>query len=506
MSSHEHRLRRPAVPVRPARLQDEWSETYLGRAARLLGLRRPWRADLETLRPLLPAIDAGREDGRPAYGPEPLPDWAADGRGAQIKFCPQCFTEKPYIRQRWRIPFLTVCTVHGIALKRNLVEPAITSDYKRPEKRTVNDVSPDEAWAGATCPTPAGLMYAKAIWGTFEQAVCSDATADVLADRLAWSLLAERMVDAVVTARYGPDYPTKQAPRHEHRGWWLNKGQLRISPDRVGVLTFILGQSGAPQRRAILRALTRMIVDEVRKRSIMSRLPLIELKERLLAAQPAEAARGCGALPRSMHPPGCKSMEAVQAILGCQESLVHLLVRDQHFKGSVQIQFGRKRYIFVPDAEVERVRRYFSTCMTFDELLETLAIDKPAYWALHDSGIVSPIELGSWRRYRRQDVSALLSRLDSVSMPWPVRSLQLEPLMGDWLHMRRRPRFLIKQLLGEVLEGSVPIFKRLDREGLQAYFVDHTAPARLRWLTKAHHATNAMERNTAAQLALWELA
>lgn len=72
--------------------------------------------------------------------------------------------------------------------------------------------------------------------------------------------------------------------------------------------------------------------------------------------------------------------------------------------------------------------------------------------------------------------------------------------------MRRRPRLLIRQIFGEVLEGRLPLFKRLDGEGLQAYLVDPTAPARLRWLSEAHLASKARERTTAGQCSLWELA
>jgi hypothetical protein len=118
-----------------------------------------------------------------------------------------------------------------------------------------------------------------------------------------------------------------------------------------------------------LGLLTRLIGDEARKRTVMSKLPLGELKERLFAAHPAEAKR-CGALPRHMHPPKCKSVEAVEVILGCPQGVLYLLVREQHFKGVVQIQFGRKRYVFVPDGEVERVRRFLATCMTFAAQLD----------------------------------------------------------------------------------------------------------------------------------------
>lgn len=504
METRDPRVESATSPLRTPRQQDEWIETYLGRAAREYGLPRPWRPDLEALRSTLPLIHAGPDDGRPVYGVEVLPVWAAVGRQAQIRVCAQCFLQGRYVRARWRIPFLTACTIHGTVLKDGLVEPAITNAYKRPDKRTVSDVTEDELMDGAACPTPVGLNYVRMIWRPFEQAVCLDEAPGVIADRLAWALLAERLVDAAVTAHRGPDYPTRDVPRHEHRGWWLSKERQHITPDRAGVLAFLLEQGGSSRRRAILAALARLIGDECRKRTIMSRLPLVELRERLLALAPTGERPGSGALPRALHPPGCKSFEAVEAILGCPPNMLYLMLQEGHFDGVKRIQFGRKRYIFVPDAEVDRVRRLFATYVTFPELLEELTIDRRAYWALHDAGFMPPIELGSWRRYRRQDISSLLSRLDNASRPVQASDVGLQPLMGDWLHMRHRPRACIAQILTDILEGRVPLFKRLDKEGLQAYFVGPSAPLRLRCLGEAHHAANRVARNAPTQRTLWE--
>lgn len=334
MTSDAARAARAVIPVRTSQKQDEWFETYLGRAVRELGVRRPWRPDLEVLRRTLPQTLARTDDGRPVYGTEMLPGWAAVGRQAQIRLCAQCFLEGRYVRARWRIPFLTVCAVHGAVLKDGLVEPAITAAYKRPNKRAVSEVTDDEVMEGATCPTPTGLHYARMIWQPFEQAVCADAAPDVVADRLAWALLAERLIDAAVTAHRGPDYPTNDVPRHEHRGWWLSKERLHVTPDRAGVVAFLVAQGGSSRRRALLRAILRLIGDECRKRTIMSRLPLVELQERLLAAAPVGVRPGSGALPRALHPPGCKSFEAVEAILACPPGMLHLLLRDGYFQGS----------------------------------------------------------------------------------------------------------------------------------------------------------------------------
>jgi hypothetical protein len=495
-----------APPIRPLRLLDEWSETYLGRTARALGVRRPWRQDLETLRSLQPMRVSADVTGLPTYNNEQLPGWAVLGRGAQIRYCCTCLLDQRYIRARWRIAFMAVCTVHDINLKEGLVEPAITAAYKHPGKRLVAEISEDEAVAEATSPTPIGLRYARGVWSGFERAVLAGATGDALVDPLAWALLVERLLDALATAVRGLVYPTKDVPRHEHRGWWLQKMELSVAPERGSVLALLLRLSEGAHRRAAIACLGRLIEDETRRRTVMSRLPLQELKDRLLAATPSSRATAYGALPRAKHPMGCKSLEVVEVVLGCKESLVRLLVEEGHFRGVEKIKFGRKQYVFIPDEEVERMRRLLAACMTFDELLVELAIDRQAYWALHDCGLLTPMEFGAWRRYRRQEVSSLLTRLDNVARPMPAHLARLLPLMGSWLHMRHRARSSMKQVLDELLEGRLPAYKSLEQDGLRAYFVDHTAPARLMWLSETHYAAKSRERAMATQLPLWETA
>lgn len=496
-----------AAPIRPAPYPDEWSESYLGRFARRLGLQRPWRQDLEVLRPMVPRHVQGADGGCPVYGGEQLPGWAVLGRGAQIRYCYVCINDQAFVRARWRIASFTVCTVHDVNLRDGLVEPAVTSQYKHPHKRLIEEITPAETLDGATSPTPLGRAYALAVWGGFERAVLSDATGRGLVDPLAWALLVERLLDAVVTAVRGPDYPPKDVPRHEHRAEWLQKAGLHLASDREVVLRFLLNLPLAAHRGAAIACLGRLIHDEERRRTVISILPLQLLRERLLAAAPGPVqTAAAGALSRALHPEGHRSFEAAEAILGCPPSLLQFLVRESKVQGVKKIQFGRKQYVFIPDAEIERLRRLFSACLTFDELLHDLAIDRQAYWALLDSALLTPIEYGSWRRYRRQEIALLLSRLDSAARPLPANPKSMQPLMGAWLHMRYRHRPLMRQVLDELLEGQLPLYRSLERPGLQAYFVDHTAPDRLRWLSTAHYKLAANARAAAGQLSLWEAA
>jgi hypothetical protein len=492
------------LPVRPKRQHDEWTETYLARAVRAFGISRPWRHDLEVLRQSLPDLRPSEADGRPVYGrQEALPGWATLGRAAQIRYCCACLEQAHYIRARWRIAALDVCTVHGLNLQTGLAEPAVTCAYKDPRKSMVADVGREEAWTGANCPTSDALRHARAIWAPFEQAVLEDRDADEVAMPLAWALTAERLLDAVVTAVRGPDYPPRGTPRHEHRAAWLLKHGMTITPDQAGVLGFLLGLHEGAHRRAAISCLSRLIGCELGRPTVLSRLPLQHLKDRLLAAEPAPAPAGFGALPRHLHPPGHKSLEATEAALGCTPGLLYYLVREGHFKGVQKIRFGRKLYIFVPDEEVRRYQRLFASWLTYEQLTQSLGIDRQGYWALYDCQWIEPIEIGSWRRYRRQDVGALLNRLDEAARPAPAHHPHLLPLMGSWLHARRRVRALMRTVLEELASGRLPLYKRPDEAGLQAYYVDHEAVSRLHHLSEAHYWTEARRRSHPTQVPLW---
>ena len=491
------------LPVRPTPYPDEWCESYLGRFARSLGLRRPWRHDFAVLRPLLPAGVQGTVDGAPMYEGELLPGWAVLPRGGQIRYCPMCLESERYIRARWRIAPLMVCTVHIINLKDGLVEPAVTSAYNGSGKRLIGDILLESIWEGASSPLPSARTYAQTIWAPFEKAVLSGCRGSELQEPLAWALLAERLIDAVVTSVRGPDYPPLHVPRNEHRAGWLASAGLQIAPNREGVLSFLLALTVGAHRRAAIACLGRLVDDEVRRRTVMSRLPLQWFKDRLLAAAPAIKERQSGALPRGLHPEWHTSFEATLGILGCQDSLLMLFVNEKLIEGALKIRFGRKQYVFIPDAEVERMRRFLCTCMTFDQLLERLSIDRVGYWALHDSGLLKPIEFGAWRRYRRSEVENLLIRLDGVAIPMPARAIGLQPLMGSWLHRRGRTRACMTRVLLDAVGGRLTLYRSLAQTGLAAYFVDYNGPMRLRTLSEADHASRAVERGASGQLTLW---
>lgn len=234
----------------------------------------------------------------------------------------------------------------------------------------------------------------------------------------------------------------------------------------------------------------------------MSRLPLEELKDVILAAEVASPARACGALPRSLHPPGHASYESAEAQLGCEPGLLIHLIRNRLIRGVQRIRHGRKTYVFIPEDEIRRFRRFFASCWTFDQMLEALAINHSGYLSLRAAGLLGALVIGRWRRYTKASTSALLLSLETVSRPVSTPA-GLYPFAGHWLRAGRRPKEEVAALLVEVLRGDVPVYRDLNGQGLGAFYVDHQALTRLNQLSDCRRAAVARRGRTAGQMALW---
>lgn len=488
-----------SLPVRPQRKPDEWGETYLARLIRENGVKRPWRYDLDRIR--RSPLSERATTALPHYRDEKLPAWAMLGRGAQIRYCPACLHDANYIRERWRLSTFEVCTIHNIRLKNDLVEPAISASYNRPEKLKIDEVTPEQTWAGATCPLPVERAHVTAIWGAFEAAiegVCADSN-----ELLAWALLSEKILDAVVTSIRGVDYPSRDAVRATHRASWLHRIGKSIIPSREGVLRFVLNLEQSAHQRAAASCLRKLADEEAKEATLLSRLPLQWLRDRLIAASPeAHAGVSHGALPRDLHPTDHISLDRAEALIGCQASLLYFLVREGFFKSVHSIKKGRKQYTFIHRSDVEACRRWLSQCMSYEQVMSELKVDRRGYWTLLDSQLLRPIRLGYQSWHRREDVAALLTKLDQVARAFPRSDADLYPLMGEWMHRRGRSRAVLIQVLHEILLGDLPLYRKLSNDGLAAYFVDVVALERLRKLAIAHKARAVREPDDARQLCL----
>ncbi|MGR2682419.1 hypothetical protein [Chromobacterium haemolyticum] len=385
-----------------------------------------------------------------------------------------------------------------------MVEPAISAAYNGPGKWQIDQIPPDEIWSGATCPLPYERDFACAIWAQFEQAV-EEGNVGNVDQLLGWAILAERLLDSLVTSVRGPDYPSRDVQRSTHRAAWLMQHGLSISASYDGVLGFLLGLKLNAHLRSAASCLRMIIREEERQESLLSYFPLQKLHDRLLAATPeTQVPAASGALARELHPVGYVSLEKAEALIGCQPGLLYFLVREGFFRLVVTRKPGKKRYVFIHRAEVEDCRRWFSMSLSCSDVQSYLQIDRRGYWVLLDSQLLRPVSLGGWSWHRRQDISTLLCRFDEVSKPLTDSAATLQPFMGEWMHRRGRARTTLIQVIHEILRGELPLYRKANETGLQAYFVDTATPERLRWLASAHQMQTTREARHIGQLTLLE--
>ncbi|WP_193727758.1 TniQ family protein [Paraburkholderia franconis] len=461
-----------SLPVRPRRRPDEWTESYLGRVARAMGVKRPWRNDLDVLRRLLFPDPPSAAEGVPQYGHLPSPGWAVAGRAAKVRYCPACMAEAKYIRARWRMPYMEVCTVHHIRLKDDLVEPAFTGNYARPGRYVICDATVEQLWEGAVCPIYDELDHVMELWRPFEKAVVAG-DEERAAEHLGWTLLVERLLDALATSIRGIDYPPKDIARLAHRASWSKKFGLSATPTKEAVVAMLDGLRLPAHRRAALRFLAYQIKEESRRRTCLSSLPLQTLHDRLMAAHPESLRiRGFGALPKPAHPAGHLSLEAAEATIGCPPGMLYELVRKGAFSNVQCIEHGRKRYKFIRYDEVLACRRWFSSLMSIDEILAHFGIDRVGYWFLLRMGILRPQNIACRAWFHRCDAQAFLAKLEDVSCAISDQSAHLFPLSHLWANRRGCSDGAFKDAFVDLVSGRRRLYKKLGEPGLSAFFLD----------------------------------
>ena len=458
------------LPVKPAMFADEWIDSHLVRLARANGRSEPSERDVSLLRTNCVSTD-GAGEGLPAGYLASVPTWAKKKQGAVIRYCPACFEEGRYVRGRWRLKTFEVCTLHDLNIKRGCTEPALLRAITHRDVTPLTDLESGEIWEGASCPMPDARLHAKKIWSDFEAAVAVGRKEEPTT-YLAWALVTEYLLDAAVTAELGFEVPLKGESRIYHRTRWLRDHKVDIHASQDGVLRFLLAIDMNNQRRAVASRLREIIQQPGHGASIFACLPLQYLLDRLLAAAPeTNATFPRGVLPVNLHPPGYASVNHALEVLGRSPGFVEYLIRANFFQGLHRVRFGKRQYTFIPETELEGCRRWLSGCMTPDEVMRELAIDRPLYFALGRSEVLLPIEIGCWSLFRKDDIAALISKLDGFARPHAPSRSQLVPLVGSWIRSPGKMPLEYDALLKEIWQGQLPIYRKLDETGLRAYYV-----------------------------------
>lgn len=474
-----------SVPLcRPKILNDEWAETYLFRVARANGMDRPRLRDIDRFRATLAATASSKPDGYPTWTDLPLPRWSVVTRVNKIRYCPACMVQSRYIRSRWRLTGFEVCTLHFIRLKDDLVEPVLTRGYNEPGRYFLSEVTDEQLWAGAVCPMPSERQHVDRLWSKFERLIL-ECDLPSAVEHLTHILFLEALLDAAIcTEPKRESFPT-EAPRSMRLASLADRYQYSLVVDLSGILDFFQQIDTKLHRARMLIRLHRMLRDEARRPTCLSRLPISSLRERLLMIGTKSAIEQTqGALcSHRRAPQGYVTFRKAVSLIGCSNGLLKDLAQKRFPRDIVTINQGENRCIYIPISAVEACRRWYASITTREEMMAELRISRNCYVLLNRSNLLRPISImGRTSYFDRTHLADLCRRLDNVSRPFTIDRSPLLPLFGTWLPCSGRYISVSLVMLMEIFDGKFPVFRQLESPGLSAYFIDSTALERLHQL------------------------
>ncbi|KGW58786.1 tniQ family protein [Burkholderia pseudomallei MSHR1328] len=488
---------------RPAPQQDEWSETYLFRVARANGTNRPRLSDIERIRPTLAATATSKPDGYPVWGDSALPRWSVVTRVNKIRYCPQCMMESRYIRSRWRLTRLEVCTIHDVRLKDDLAEPVMTRGYKQADKYFVTEVTDEQLWEGAVCPMPIERRHHKQLWSGFERLITANKVPEAFV-QLTYVLFLEALFDAIAAAVGEAEYQPVGVTRSTRIADLIERHQLSFEPSLEGIRTFLQQITGAAQRMTILARLRRTQIDESHRPTCLSKLPISELRRQYSTSTwPNNTVPLQDFLARNRDlPRGYISVRGAASHIGCSYGLLMRVVKNDLFPGARIASFGSRRQTYLPPQAVAAYRRWYASLVRPQHVLSEFHLEHRGYAVLLCIKLLHPFSVDGDTFFRRSDFNDICQKLDDVSRPAPPGHPQLYPLFGDWMSWRPNTKAASLEVVKEALSGKVPTFKKLDSPGLSAYFVDRFAIERLRKLRRIESARRMQMEHMPTQLSL----
>ncbi|VVE80355.1 hypothetical protein PSP31120_02582 [Pandoraea sputorum] len=488
---------------RPSPYSDEWSETYLFRVARANGIYRPRMSDIERLRPTLGSTASSRSDGYPVWSPSTLPRWSVVTRVNPIRYCPQCMVECRYIRARWRLTRLDVCTLHGVRLKDDLAEPVMTKGYRQPEKHFITEVTDEQLWEGALCPMPCEMRHARRLWSGFERLLNSGNNAEAF-DELVCILFLEAMLDAIATTYEEPGLEAFQAPRSAQIAELVDRFQFPVEPSLDGIERFLMHIERPSHRIAVLMRLRRMLLDEPMRPTCLSTLPIAELRQSFLMERctvPRPRKQSVVSPARDV-PEGYISFDAAVVLIGCPSEMLRHLIHHDVIQDSRTVLHGIRRHTYLPERAVKECRRWYASLVTPRQVARELCVDYRAYAALRSMDILRPIVVENSQYFRKTDLVGVCRKLEDISHLHPGDTVRTYSLFGDWMAWRGGTKALSLKIVRDVFNGNIPVYRKLDCPGLSAYFVDETAVRRLRELRRVEGGRTRKRHVTHGQLSL----
>jgi hypothetical protein len=488
---------------RPKMLPDEWVETYLFRVARANGIRHPRLSDAERFRPTLPATASSKPDGYPIWSAMTLPRWSVVTRVNKIRYCPACMTQSRYIRSRWRLTVFDVCTIHHIRLKDDLVEPVMTRGYRQENRYFVTEVTDEQLWAGAVCPMPSERRHVDRLWSGFERLIVENDTPGAF-KQLTCILFLEALLDALASTTSEFESSPVGIPRSTNLAELVARYEFSLSVGLDGIRNFLDQITLASHRDVVLARLRRMSLEEARRPTFFSNLPIAALRRRLLVgAQENTPGSNYGPLhPGQAQTSGHLSFERATSLIGCQRRLLRHLIDNKVCQGASVVQYGSRRNTYLPPDAVQACTEWYASIATPEQVMNELGIDRNGFRALFSARLLRPIAVDMQRFFKRSDLTDICRRLQDLSRPFPANAPNLHPLLGEWIPSSGPYRPASLEVLREAFSGKFPIFRQMESSGLSAYFVDYTALERARRLRKVEVARHRHQKYSSNQPSL----
>ncbi|CAH2904457.1 MAG: unnamed protein product [uncultured Paraburkholderia sp.] len=196
------------------------------------------------------------------------------------------------------------------------------------------------------------------------------------------------------------------------------------------------------------------------------------------------------------------SFEKARLLIGCTRGYLLHLIRNDIFPDTRAVQRGGLLYTFLPLPAVEACRKWYVSLLTAERVMKELCIGRRSYDVLLGTGMLHPLEIGSYPLFPMEDLHHIYRRMKDISRPFPANAVGMHLLFSDWMLGRGTSSATSIELAKEVFTGRFPVFRHPGRAGLSAYFVSEAALDRAHQLRKVEVARRRHRSVSAHQLSL----
>ena len=477
----------PKLLLRPTLMPDEWWDGYVARVLAenghaptreyMLGKLEPIVAQLvpDQVKRQAMAGDSVAETLR-TYSGWTLPTWAVRGTKSAAAYCPECFSDEPYVRLGWRLRAVSHCDAHGSTLQtrcgacnRSVFHWDLARQVCRCGTALGQSQGSASRAAGAvtarscsTCQENGLFSWQEARNATTRPSDCSESAYPAA---LAVIVLMGRLLPALVEVRVAG-----LADEARTTTGFIKALGLTLSPSMDSVKELLEALPSAAHLRAALSVILSLRLAEQTGTSVLGQLPLQDWAERLcaLGASPAAAERRglveVGALQRGLVP---LKVAAPQA--GLSEMHLHSLMERGLVVPTRTFEVGERQHLFSPE-QVQFLTGFRHQGYTYGNAFD-LGLEGSGVHVLRAAGIVGLVPGNAGRTWL--DGEALRALLAALS----ERAIEVQAVNAQMLNLgskriwQNRYVPVLKTLVVKLLAGEVALWAFGDQPGFARFYL-----------------------------------